>query len=92
MPNLDREPSSPERTALPLARDAAARRKRRDVALVLPLLGIVLLASPFANLVADAGSLAGIPVSVLYVFGIWLALIAATARLAARLRGDDGEG
>ena len=59
---------------------------------MLPLLGIVLLASPFANVVAHAGSLAGIPVGVLYVFGVWLGLIAATARLAGRLRADDGEG
>ncbi|HMQ92001.1 MAG TPA: hypothetical protein PKA33_10185 [Amaricoccus sp.] len=92
MSDQDRESSSPDRAALPLAREAAARRRRRDVALVLPLLGVVLLASPFANVVAHAGHLAGIPVGVLYVFGVWLALIAATARLAGRLRADDGEG
>lgn len=92
MPEPDRAPSPPDPAALPLARAATARRKRRDLARVLPLLGIVLLASPFIDLVADAGALAGIPVSVLYVFGVWFALIAATARLAARLRADDGEG
>ncbi len=92
MSDLDREPSSPERSALPVARAATARRKRRDLARVLPLLGIVLLASPFMNLVADAGDLGGIPVAVLYVFVVWFALIAATARLATRLRADDGEG
>jgi hypothetical protein len=92
MSDLHREPAPPEWTDRPLARDAAERRRRRDLALFLPLLGAALLVSPIVNLVADAGNIAGIPVSILYVFGVWFALIVATARLAARLRADDGEG
>jgi hypothetical protein len=73
----------------PLARGALARRKRRDAAAILPLAGIVLFASPLIDSFADAGLVGGIPVSVIYVFGVWFALIALTARLARGLRDDE---
>ncbi len=73
----------------PLARGALARRKRRDAAAILPLVGVVLFASPLIDAFADAGPLWGIPGSVIYVFGVWFALIALTARLARGLRDDE---
>ena len=73
----------------PLARGALARRKRRDAAAVLPLAGIVLLASPLIDAFADGGMIGGIPVSVIYIFGVWFGLIALTARLARGLRDDE---
>jgi hypothetical protein len=85
----DTDPTGTGRLAQPLARDALARRKRRDIALILPLLGVFLLASPVLNIFAGSGSLYGIPASLLYVFGVWFALIACTAFLARRLRDDD---
>ena len=73
----------------PLARAALARRRRRDAAAVLPLAGVVLFASPLIDAFAEAGLIGGIPVSVIYVFGVWFGLIALTARLARRLRDDE---
>ncbi len=76
--------------AQPLARAALARRKRRDAAIALPLAGVLLFVSPLLDLVAGADVLLGVPLSVLYIFGAWFGLIAATARLSRRLV-DDGE-
>lgn len=92
MTDRDHAPSPRDGPALPLAREALARRKRRDVATVLPLAGIALLVSPFLNVVADAGTLFGLPVKVIYVFAVWFGLIAATRWLALRLREDAPDG
>ena len=93
MAESDRRPDPPQPPAPGLAEEAVARRRRRDLAAVLPLTGLVLLASPLINTVADVGRIAGIPASVLYVFGVWLGLIVASAWLARRLfddsRGED---
>jgi hypothetical protein len=78
-----------EENGQPLARAALARRKRRDAAAILPMVGVVLLVSPLIDAFADAGTIAGIPVSVIYIFGIWFGLIALTARLARGLRDDE---
>jgi hypothetical protein len=76
----------------PLARLALARRKRRDAAIALPLAGVVLFVSPLLDLAAGAGRLADVPVAVIYIFGVWFALIACTARMAQRLMDDGGSG
>jgi hypothetical protein len=89
-------PHRPRNAALdhaqPLARDALARRKRRDAAVILPLVGLVAFASPLLDLFAGGGSFLGLPVGVLYIFVTWFALILVTARLSRRLLDDDGEG
>lgn len=79
-----------EGPAQPLARLAVARRKRRDMALALPVVGAFLLASPLLNVFAGAPWLFGAPPAFVYLFGAWSLLIAATARLARRLRDDLG--
>ncbi len=76
----------------PLARAALDRRKRRDTAIALPLAGLVLFASPLLDLMARGGSLGGIPLATLYVFGAWFLLILATGLLARRLSDDGGDG
>jgi hypothetical protein len=86
-----RSRSAPANHAQPLARDALARRKRRDAAAILPMVGLVAFASPLLDLFAGGGSLLGLPVGVLYIFGTWFALIVVTARLSRRLLDDDGE-
>jgi len=86
----DRMVPNGEGSGQPLAQATLARRKRRDAALLLPVLGLVLLASPVLDVFADAGRLAGIPAAVLYVFGVWFALIGACARLARVLEDGDG--
>ncbi len=69
-----------------------ARRRRRDLARLLPVAGAVLLVSPLLNLFAGGGAPFGIPAGVLYVFGVWGGLIIGAGLLARRLRedGDDG--
>lgn len=65
-----------------------APRRWRDLALVLPALGFMLLMPPLITLPAAAGSLFGLPSGVVYVFGLWAVLIA----LAARMSGPLGRG
>jgi hypothetical protein len=86
----DRMSATDEGAGQPLARATLARRKRRDAAFLLPMLAFVLLGSPIVDVFADAGRLFGIPAAVLYVFGVWFALIAACARLARSLEDGDG--
>ncbi len=57
----------------------------RDVAVVVPLVGLVLFMPPFISLFAAPVSVLGIPLVVLYMFGVWVALILLTWRLARRL-------
>jgi len=58
----------------------------RDAAALLPVLALVLFTPPVVTLFAAAhADLSGVPLIVVYVFGTWLALIAATAWLSRRL-------
>ena len=66
-----------------------SRRKVRDRSIALLLLGIVALMPPMAGISVTGGEFAGIPVPVLYVFGIWLALIVGAAILARPLLDSD---
>ncbi|MEX0760432.1 MAG: hypothetical protein WD100_12705 [Tistlia sp.] len=64
-------------------------RRGGEGMLALLALGLWLLMPPVISLFVGPYSLFGIPVLVLYVFGVWLALILATALLARRLpRGE----
>ena len=65
--------------------------RTRDLALVLPVFGTLALVPPFIGLFARPGmAVAGIPLIVVYLFGLWLALILAALVLARRLAKDDG--
>lgn len=58
----------------------------RDAARLLPAVAIVLFMPPVVTLFVSAHtSLGGVPLIVVYVFGIWLGLIVAAALLARRL-------
>jgi len=59
--------------------------KVRDAAIALPLLGLFLLMPPMISLFATPAGWHGIPLIVLYLFGIWAALIACAVLLALRL-------
>lgn len=72
------------------ARALQAQGRRRDLARVLPVAGVVMLASPLLDVAAGGGTVFGIPTGVLYVFGVWGALILGAALLARRLLGDAG--
>ncbi|HMN20994.1 MAG TPA: hypothetical protein PKA16_06330 [Ottowia sp.] len=56
-----------------------------NAAVVLPLLGLFLLMPPVITLFARGTGFVGVPLIVLYVFGVWGALIAGAALLARRL-------
>lgn len=65
-------------------------RRRRDLAVLLPLVGGFLLVSPLIRVFAAEATLFGIPLIILYVFGVWAGLIGASAVLARRLsRGPE---
>lgn len=72
----------------PLAAAIHARSRRRDLAKLLPVAGIVFLMSPLIDIAGRAGMAFGIPASVLYVFGVWAILILGAALLSGRLRDD----
>lgn len=69
------ESPSPERSA-----------RARDAAVVLPLLGLFLLMPPVIGLFAVPVDVAGVPLIVLYLFGVWLALVLAAALLGRALQ------
>ena len=67
-----------------------AERRLRDLARTLPVLGALALMPPFVALVAGAGGrFLGMPGIVVYLFGLWLALIAAAFALARALGRAD---
>ncbi|MCW5639790.1 MAG: hypothetical protein KIT28_12590 [Rubrivivax sp.] len=57
----------------------------RDAAALLPAIGVFLLMPPAINLFTGTRLVAGVPLIVAYLFGVWLALIACAALLARRL-------
>jgi len=65
----------------------------RDAAVVLPILGLFLLMPPTITLFVERHHVAGLPLIVAYLFGVWIALIAGAALLARAIaRGDRASG
>ena len=64
-------------------------RKVRDLAAILPLLGVVFFASPLISAITggDEGEL---PNAVFYIFVVWAVLIALAFILSRLLRSDAG--
>jgi len=54
-------------------------------AVVLPLVGLFLLMPPIITLFAGSQGVAGVSLVVVYVFGVWAALIVCAALLARHL-------
>jgi len=63
----------------------ASERGIRDAASVLPFLATVLLAPPIILIFAAPVRLAGIPLIVVYIFGVWAAVILAALLLSRGL-------
>lgn len=61
-------------------------RKIRDRALILPLIGLALLTPPIALIFQSEAKLFGLPVTLIYLFAVWAALIVAARRQAGALR------
>ena len=69
---------------LPLARAATRRRRARDAAAALQLLGAALFATPFVDVFGGAGRVFGLPAGALLLFVAWFGLIGVAAWLARR--------
>ncbi len=65
------------------------RRKVRDRSMVHLLAGVALLLPPIVGVAAVDDTFAGIPIPLLYIFGVWLALIVVAMVLAGRLSEAD---
>ena len=68
-----------------------ARRKIRDWALILPLLGLIFLAPPIASMVPADSEIAGLPATVVYIFAVWAGLILGAFALARWIGMQGGE-
>ncbi len=64
------------------------QRKVRDRSVVLLIVGALLLLPPVGSISLVDGSLAGLPIPVVYVFAVWALLIAAAAGMARPLDSD----
>ncbi len=62
-----------------------AARKLRDRAMVLPVVGMVLLLPPVASTLAVPISVFGVPLIVIYLFGVWAVLVWFARQLAHRV-------
>jgi hypothetical protein len=77
------------RPPLFLARAVYRRRRMRDAARLLPLMGIILLLLP---LLWTRGATEGAGQDWTYIFGIWALLIVLAAVLAPGLAASDADG
>lgn len=66
------------------------RQGALDAAIALPFVAAALLAPPIILTFAAPVVLAGIPLILLYVFGVWAVIILAAFLLARRLRTAEG--
>jgi hypothetical protein len=64
---------------------ASSARGIRDAAALLPFLASVLLAPPIILIFAAPARIGEIPLIVLYIFGVWAAVILAALLLARKL-------
>lgn len=60
-------------------------RKARDRAIILLLIGAAFFLPPAAAIFHMEAMIAGIPLPVIGIFGVWIALVAVAAALAPRL-------
>jgi peptidoglycan/LPS O-acetylase OafA/YrhL len=78
----------PPKRPLFLARAPYRRRRLRDAARLLPVLGLFLLLLPL--LFAPDARMSLTAGDVVYFFGVWLGLVGLAAAFAPGLRGGDG--
>ncbi len=69
--------------------DLLSRRTAPDRSIALLLVGTVLLLPPLATIFLIDGTLAGVPIPLLYILIVWGLLIAGGAVLARPLREND---
>jgi hypothetical protein len=64
--------------------------KPRETAALILCLGVAALMPPIALIFGKPGFILGVPVPVLYIFGIWLLLVAGAVAIS-RILPDDTE-
>ncbi|MCL5776314.1 hypothetical protein M1105_04825 [Limibaculum sp. FT325] len=62
-----------------------AVRKARDAALALPLVGLILVMPPVAQIFAIDARIGGVPVVLAYIFGVWILLVAGARSVGRRI-------
>lgn len=67
-------------------------RNVRDAAAILPVAVIILLLPPVILIFSAPVLIAGIPLIVLYVYGVWACLILCALLVALRVKEADGNG
>lgn len=70
---------------MPGKRMPVSSTRLRGAAVTLPIVGLFLLMPPVTTLFIGAATVAGIPLVVVYLFGVWLGLIVCAALLARRM-------
>jgi len=63
-------------------------RGARDAAAILPFLGVVLLFPPLIHIFAAPATVAGVPLIVVYLFGVWAAIIVVAYLVSRRMTPD----
>jgi hypothetical protein len=65
------------------------QRRLRDRSAVVLLLGLLLLMPPLAIVFHLETKIAGIPFTLVYLFGVWAILILAAMRISRRMQDDE---
>ncbi len=74
-----------------MSEPAPDRRGARDAAAILPFLSVVLLFPPLVYIFTAPVTVAGVPLVLVYVFGIWAAIILVAFLVSRRLTSEAGE-
>jgi hypothetical protein len=73
-----------------MRRPAADARAVHDAAKILPVAAAILLLPPFILIFAAPATIAGVPLIIVYVFGIWAVIVVAAWLVARRVEPPDG--
>lgn len=65
------------------------RQSLRDAATLLPIVAAILLGPPLIRIFAAPAEPAGIPLIILYIFGVWAAIVVGAYLLARRLGASE---
>ena len=71
--------------------DRVPSHKAQSAAVLLPILGLFLLFPPFVTLFTGPQRFFGVPLIVIFIFGVWFAIVVATALGPPGATGTPGE-
>lgn len=67
---------------MPRERIHRGREKREDLAIILPAFGVIFLTPLFANLFVVRERIYGVPLEIVYLFGVWLFMVVGAVGLS----------